>query len=58
MKLTKRVELVFPRSGQTLAVNVPVELFETIMRINATLLSITSYGRALIPNELLTRVYH
>jgi hypothetical protein len=33
------VELVFPRSGQVLPVQVPVEIFELVSQINHKLLS-------------------
>jgi hypothetical protein len=55
MQLTQRVELVFPRSGQTVAILVPVDLFDCIVRVNRTLLSFVSKSRACVPNELFSR---
>ena len=39
MQETICVELVFPRSGQIVPVQVPVEIFELVMQINQKLLS-------------------
>lgn len=36
---TRCVELVFPRSGQILPVEVPVEIFELVQTLNQLLLS-------------------
>jgi len=57
MQLTRRIELVFPRSGQVVAIQVPAEIFEKILRVNLTLLSFLSRSRACVPGELMTKLH-
>lgn len=57
MQLTRCIDLVFPRSGQTLAVQVPAELFEQIERVNGLLLSFLKQNCAVVPNEHLIRLH-
>lgn len=57
MQLTRCVELVFPRSGQRVAVQVPIDVFEQVMRVNQSLLSFLMRSRACVPNDLLNRLH-
>ncbi len=56
MQLTKRVELLFPRSGQVVAVQIPLDVFDQVRNVNRTLLSFVSRFQACVPNELLNRL--
>lgn len=56
MKLTRSIELVFPRSGQTVAVQVPADIFEQVQRVNLQLSSFISRYDACVPSELLNRL--
>jgi len=55
MQLTRAVDLVFPRSGQVVTVQVPMDVFEQVRLVSTSLLSFISFSRACIPNELLNR---
>ena len=57
MQLTRKIELVFPRSGQVVAVQVPTDIYEQEMLVNKTLLSSISRLRACVPSELLNRLH-
>ncbi|MEN6372694.1 MAG: hypothetical protein ABFD64_11860 [Armatimonadota bacterium] len=57
MQLTRSVDLVFPRSGQVVSVQVPVDVFDQVMQVSKSLLSFVSFRCACIPSELLDRLH-
>ena len=54
MQETRRIELVFPRSGQVVPIQVPVEVFELVQVVNQMLLSFIFAGS--VPSSCFDRL--
>lgn len=51
MQHTRRIQLLFPRSGQVVAVDVPDDIVQRVLRVNLLLSSFLLGNRACIPAE-------
>jgi hypothetical protein len=54
MHHTRRIQLLFPLSGQVVAVDVPDDVFERVLRVNLLLSSYLLGNRACVPSEHLS----